>query len=135
MRKWKKIGLVPASAAALGSSVALTALLSLAAVPIIMRGWLPLSSCGMCAALAAGLGIFLSVTAVARLRGCQPMQTAGIVCAGFILLHALLCALGGKNCSFGSWIASSTAAAASGAFAGAVMSIRKTGVKRRRKRN
>ena len=133
MQKWKKTGLVPAGLITLGAAVLLTAVFALLWVPLILRGWLPDGDYSLYAAAAAGLGVFTAVTAAVRLRGRQPMQTAGIVCGGFLLLEALMCALGGESCAFGGWLASTAAAAAAGAFAGAVMSLLKTGRGRRRR--
>ena len=134
MSGWKKRGLVPGCLIGLGAAVLLTALIALAETPLFLRGLLPTDRVGLCAWAAAGLAAFVSVLVIARLRGRQAMPTAGIVAGGYILLAALLCALGGGRCAFGPWLLWTAVSAAAGALLGAVMSIRKRGSRRRRGR-
>ena len=132
MSGWKKRGLVPSCLMGLGAAVLMTALFTLLETPLFLRGLLPTDKLGLCACAAAGLAVFIAVLLTARLRGRQAMPTAGIVAGGYVLLAALLCALGGGRCSFGPWLLRAAAFAASGALLGAVMSIKKSGSRRRR---
>lgn len=119
----KKKGLVPAAAMGLGGALLLTALLCLVLAAVIHHETLPLSAAGLCAAIAAGLSVFAATLVISRLRGRQAMPTAGIIAGGFVLLAALICALGGRGFDFGPWLLRLCIAAAAGGLLGAVMSI------------
>ena len=134
MLGWKKRGLLPSCLLGLGAAAALTALLCLAMTPLIMRGAVPLDRADILAQSASFLSVFAAVLFLAKSRGRQAMPTAGIVAGGYILLAALLCALGGRSCAFGPWLLREGAAATAGALLGAVMSIRQPQRRRRKRR-
>ncbi len=130
----KKRGLLPSSIMGLAAAVILTALLCLALTPIITRGILPPESASSAGCVSAGLAVFAAVYYVSKSRGRQAMPTAGIIAGGYLLLAALVCALGGSGFEFGAWLGRDAVAAGLGAFLAAVMSIGKKPVKRNRRR-
>ena len=131
MFAWKKRSLLSAGVLALGLAVLFTAALCLAAVPLFLGEVLPLERAPETARVLAGIAVFAVVLWVSRARG-QPLPAAGIVGGGFVLLAALLCALGGIRSSFGPWLSHLALAVGTGALLGAVMSLRKKGRGRRR---
>ena len=134
MSAWKKLGLLPAGGVGLGASVVLTALLCLAMTPLFTKELLPLSGTDAAAVAAAGLSVFLAVRTVAGRRGRQALATAGITAGGYIVLAALVCALGGRGAAFGPWLWRLSAAVAAGGLLGAIMSLRRSGSRRGKRR-
>ncbi len=128
----KKKGLLPAAAIGLGAALGMTALLCLGAAALIHNGALPMSAAGLLAVSAAGVSIWGAVLTVSRIRGRQAMPTVGVIAGGFLLLAALLCALGGEKASFGPWLWQLGLAALAGGLLGAVMSLRQNSHKKGR---
>ena len=124
MPAWKKLGLLPASAAGVAAAVVLTALLCLTLTPVFTREYLPLDRVGAVAVLAAGASVLIAVRMTAALRPRQTLATAGCVAVGYLLLAALVCALGGPRFAFGPWLLRLGGAAVAGSLLGAIMSLR-----------
>lgn len=116
----------------LGCALVLTALLLLPMALLIHKEVLGQGMDWLCAVLAAGLGVFVSTAVIVKARGRQAMATGGAIALGYVLLAALMCALGGQGFAFGPWLIRLTAAAAIGGLAGAMVSIRQN--TRRKKR-
>ena len=131
MSAWKKLGLLPASAAGLGIAIVLTALLCFALTPVFTKEVLPLDRANAAALLAAGLSILVAVRLTTGLRRKQTLATAGCIAGGYLLLAALVCALGGQRFDFGLWIVRLASAALAGGLLGAIMSLRSSPKKRR----
>lgn len=134
MSGWKKRGLLPSCGIGLGFAIVLTAVICLAMTPLILREWIPVGQSGMCSMIASGISVFAAVSILSRLRGRQALATAGIVSGGYLLLCAVVCALGGERSDFGVWILQLAAALAVGGLLGAVMSIRRKPGRRKRRR-
>lgn len=132
MQKLKKKGLALSAAIGLACAVALTALLCLPFAAAVCRGVLPLSGAFIWAATAAGLGVFIATLLIARTRQRQALPTGGIIGGGFVLLCALLCALGGRGFTFGVWLLWLAGAVLLSGLLGAIMSIGQNKHKKRR---
>lgn len=132
MQKLKKKGLAASAAIGLGCAIVLTALLCLPFAAAICRGILPMSGAFICAATAAGLGVFIATLFIAGLRQRQALPTGDIIGGGFVLLCALFCALGGKGFTFGGWLLWLAGAVLLGGLLGAFMSIGQNKHKKRR---
>ena len=109
----------------LGAALIFTALLLLPTALLIHKEVLDLTAGWLCAALAAGLGVFVSTAVIVKVRGRQALATGGALALGYVLLAALLCALGGSGFSFGAWLIRLSCAVAAGGLAGAMVSIGK----------
>ena len=133
MSRWKKLGLLPVSMCGLGAALVLTLLFALAAVPLFLRGWLPVDHAKLFAAGFAGMAVFVSALGTVRLRGRQVLPTAGLIAVCYIILSALLCALGSSRCTFGTWLLHLSAAVFAGALMAVVLSLRKRRSRHRRR--
>lgn len=133
-KKLKKSGLALTSAVGLGAALGVTALLCLGAAALIRRGTLPMRMADVCAAVSAGVAVWLVVWLITRARGRQALPTAACVAGGYVLLAALLCAMGGEKSAFGAWLWRLSAAVAGGGLLGAVMSLRQNTHRKRRGR-
>ena len=115
----------------LGAALVLTALLLLPMALLIHKQALGLTMGWLCAALAAGLSVFIPTAVIVRVRGRQALATGGALALGYVLLAALVCALGGSGFAFGSWLIRLAVAVTAGGLAGSMVSI---GQNTRRKR-
>ena len=131
MSRCKKMGLLPACIAGITAVILLTAFLCLLLTPVYLHGLLPPETGPVCSLIALGLSVFICVWLLSGIRSRQAMPTAGIVAGGIVLLASLICALGGRGFAFGPWLLRLASAAAIGGAAGAVMSIRPHGKRRR----
>ena len=84
-----------------------------------------------CCLVAAWISVFVPTIIIAKTRGRQALATGGAIASGYVVLAALLCALGGKDYAFGMWLVWLAAVAAAAGLIGAVLSLRQN---RRRKR-
>ena len=109
----------------LGAALVLTALLLLPIALLIHKEVLGLNMGWLCAPLTAGLGIFVSTAVIVKARGRQALATGGALALGYVLLAALVCALGGSGFAFGPWLIRLSCAVAAGGLAGAMVSIGK----------
>ena len=115
----------------LGAALLMTALLLLPMALLIHKEVLGLGMGWLCAVLAAGLSIFVPTAVIVKIRGRQALATGGALALGYVLLAALLCALGGSGFAFGPWLIRLACAVTAGGLAGAMVSI---GQNTRRKR-
>ncbi len=116
-----------------GCALALTALLLLPAAWAVSAQALPLQAGLPLPYIAAGLAVLAPTAAIGRVRGRQALAMGGAIAGGYILLAALVCALGGAKCAFGPWLGILAAAVGAGALAGALLSVRQNRHKRRRR--
>ncbi len=133
MPAWKKLGLLPAGCVGVGASAGCTALLCLALTPLFTKEYISLDRAELLAPMAAGIAVFAVAWVLTRRRGRQTLATSGIVAGGYILLAALVCALGGRDFGFGPWLGRLVLAVGAGALLGAIMSLRATPGKKRPK--
>lgn len=133
MAKLKKLNLPAACGVGLCAALALTALLCIPGAVVIDRGALPLDLAPVWATAAAGLAVFAAALLLSKVRGRQALPAAGAVAGGYILLAAVLCALGGDKSGFGPWLWKLAIAVMSGALLGAVLSIRQNPHRKRRR--
>ncbi len=134
MLKLQKKSLSLSALIGLGCAVVLTGLFCLPFAAAVYHQALPLESAWMWAVLSAGLSVFVTTLVIARLRQRQALPTGGCIAGGFLLLAALVCALGGEGFLFGTWLLWLGGAVALGGLLGAVMSIRQNSHKKRRSR-
>ena len=131
MSGWKKRGLLPVCAAGIVFAAALTALIALAGALALYRGWLPMERAGLCACAAVFAAVFVSVRLCVRIRGRQPLPTAGVTAGGYILAVAVVCAAV-RGGGWEGWLTRTVVSALAGALCGAFMSIRPRRSSRRR---
>ncbi len=129
----KKSSFAVCAAVGTGCAIVLTALLLLPFAWAVQRQWLPQQGGWLYAAGCAFAAVLVPTAVIARTRRRQAMATGGVLSLAYVALVALLCALGGKNCAFGLWLAALAAAALAGGMAGAVLSIRQNTHKKRRR--
>ncbi len=116
-----------------GCALVLTALLLLPVAWAVASGMVGEAAGGICACVAAGLGVLVPTAVIARARGREALATGGAIALGLVALAALLCALGGGKCAFGLWLAYLTGAVAVGGLTGALTSVRQNRHKKRRR--
>ena len=116
-----------------GCALALTALLLLPVAAGVSAEALPMQAGGYLAFLAAGISVLIPTAVIAKARGRQALATGGVIGGGYGLLAALACALAGSKSAFGLWLAYLAGAAAVGALAGAMLSVRQNRHKKRRR--
>ena len=123
--------------AAIGTlaALALTTLLALPGAFLVGSETLPEGYGWVSAVAAAGLSVLTVSAVIGRARGRQALAAAGAVAGCYVLLAALACALGGRNCAFGLWLAYLAGAAAAGGAAGAMLSVRHNAHHRRHVRH
>ncbi len=131
----KKRSFAVCAAMGVGGALALTALLMLPGALLVGGETLPERYGWIYALGAAGLSVLAVTAIIGRARGREVLATGGAVAAAYVLLAALLCALGGKNCAFGMWLACLAGAVAAGGAAGAMLSVRHNAHHRRRIRH
>ena len=128
----KKSSFAVAAAIGEGCALVLTALLLLPVAWAVSGEMLPETAGALCAPAAAGLAILAPTAVIARTRGRDALATGGAIGGVYVALAALLCALGGANCTFDMRLAYLAGAAAAGALLGALVSVRQNRHKRRR---
>lgn len=133
-KKLKKSGLALSAGIGLVAALGMTALFCLGAAALIRRGTLPMQTADVCASVSAGVAVWITVWSITRMRGRQALPTAACIAGGYVLLAALLCAMGGEKSTFGAWLWWLSAAVSGGGLLGAVMSIRQNTHKKRRGR-
>ena len=133
MSFFKKKSFAVCAAIGVGGALILTALGLLPVTWAVIREVLPEGSGGVCAAIVAGLSVLAATAVVVRGRGREALATGGVIGGAYVLLAALLCALGGSKSAFGPWLAYLTGAVLIGALAGALVSVRQNKHKRRRR--
>ena len=88
---------------------------------------------GPCCLIAVWISVFVPTVIIAKTRGRQALATGGSIALGYVVLAALLCALGGSACAFGMWLVWLAADAAVAGLIGAVLSLRQNRHKKRRR--
>ena len=129
----KKSSFAAAAAMGEGCALVLTALLLLPVAWAVSGEVLPLAAATLCAPAAAVLAVLVPTAVIAKVRARQALATGGAIGGMYVALAALLCALGGGKSAFGLWLACLAGAAAVGALAGALLSIRQNRHKKRRR--
>ena len=129
----KKKSFTLVAAIGLGTALVLTALLLLPMALLIHKEVLGLSMGWLCAALSAGLSVFLSTAVIVKARGRQALATGAVLAGGYVLLAMLLCAMGGSGFSFGPWLIRLLIAVIVGGLVGAMVAIRQNTRRKRRR--
>ena len=115
-----------------GCALALTGLVLLPVAWAIGREFIPEAAGAICAPAAAGLSVLVTTAVIARSRGREALATGAAIGLSYLLLAALLCAMGGGKTAFGPWLAWLSAALCAGGLAGALLSVRRNIHKKRK---
>ena len=129
----KKKPLTVCIAVGVGCAAVLTAVLLMPFAWAIRGELLPERAGWLCAAFSAGLAVLIPTAVIVHVRKRQAMATGASIALGCLTLAALGCALGGEGYDFGVWLGALAAALLAGGLAGAVLSTRRTGHRKRRR--
>lgn len=116
-----------------GAALVLTALLLLPVAAAVNSGKVGPGFGSAAAYVCAWLAVLVSGCFIARVRGRQALATGGAIALGYAVLSALCCALAGDKCAFGTWYLYLLSALAAGALIGALLSVRQSAHKKRRR--
>lgn len=129
----KKKSFAVCVAAGEGCAIVLTLLLMLPMAGAVYGELLTEEMAWLCGPVAAAVSVFVPTLILAKIRKRQLLAIGGAIALGYVLLAALLCALGGGRCAFGMWLCWLAVAAAVGGLAGALLCVRQNTHKRRRR--
>ena len=129
----KKSSFAVCAAIGEGCAALLTAVLLFPAAWAVSAEAATLDMGSICAFIVSGLSVSIPTAVIARVRGREALATAGAIGGGYILIAAVLCALGGPKNAYGPWLGYLSAAVVVGALAGALLSVRQNKHKKRRR--
>ena len=130
----KKLNFPSRLTAGIAMELILTFLLLIPAAMIMNRQLLGNYASAILPPVVAGLAVFLTAMVLVKVQKKQPYAMGAALGGAYVLLAAVLCALGGPSCEFGRWILWLGLAAVVGGLLGANAFAGKKNQKRRHRR-